>query len=119
MRHQLYQFIHLTGIFMIFLAYGGLIVRNLVGSDSKDIRRLGAITSGIGMLLSLVGGFGLLAVLKYGWPLWVLVKLVIWILLGAMIVVINRKPNLSQVWWWSTVILGMIALYMVILKPGS
>jgi hypothetical protein len=117
MAHQFYQLIHLTGIFMIFLAYGGLIIRSATGSDNKGIRRLGAMTSGIGLLLSLVGGFGLLARLNYGWPGWVLVKVAIWIALGGMIVLINRKPQLSQILWWTTILLGLVALLMVVLKP--
>ncbi|HSH09783.1 MAG TPA: hypothetical protein VK995_05310 [Oceanipulchritudo sp.] len=117
MRHQLYQILHLTGIFMVFLSYGGLIVRSAVGSDSKGVRRLGAMTSGIGLLLTLVGGFGLLARLNYGWPGWVLVKIGIWILLGGMIVLINRKPQFSQILWWTTILLGVVALLMVVLKP--
>jgi hypothetical protein len=117
MRYQLYQIIHLTGILMVFLAYGGMIVRAATGSDNKGLRRLGALTSGIGLFLILLGGFGLLAVLNYGWPIWVLVKVAIWVILGAMIAIINRKPECAQFTWWFTIILGMVALLMVILKP--
>ena len=117
MRHQLYQIIHLTGVFMVFLAYGGMIVRSALGSDNKGLRRLGAMTSGIGLFLILLGGFGLLARLNYGWPLWILIKVAIWVILGAMIALINRKPEYSQISWWSTVVLGVLALLMVVLKP--
>lgn len=117
MRVQLYQILHLTGIFMIFIAYGGLIVRSALGSDSKGIRRLGAMTSGIGLFLSLLGGFGLLARLNYGWPLWVLVKVAIWLALGFLIVLINRQPKMAQSLWWVTILLGVVALLMVVLKP--
>ncbi|NDV62990.1 hypothetical protein G0Q06_11050 [Puniceicoccales bacterium CK1056] len=117
MPYQFYQIMHLVGVFMVFLAYGGLIVRSATGSENKDVRRLGAITSGLGLLLILVGGFGLLARLNYGWPGWVLVKVGIWVVLGAMIVLINRKPQFSQIFWWMTIILGLIALLMVVLKP--
>jgi hypothetical protein len=117
MPYQFYQIMHLVGVFMVFLAYGGLIVRSATGSENKDVRRLGAITSGLGLLLILVGGFGLLARLNYGWPGWVLVKVAIWLVLGAMIVLINRKPQFSQIFWWMTIILGLIALLMVVLKP--
>ena len=117
MRQQLYQILHLTGVFMVFLAYGGLIVRSALGIDHKGIRRMGAITSGIGLILMLVGGFGLLAVLQLGWPIWVIIKIVIWVILGAMIVAINRLPRLAQDLWWSTIVLGLIALLVVVLKP--
>ncbi|MGC9451556.1 MAG: hypothetical protein ACP5I4_08925 [Oceanipulchritudo sp.] len=117
MRHQLYQIIHLTGVFMVFLSYGGLIVRSALGSDNRGLRRLGGMTSGIGLFLILLGGFGLLARLNYGWPLWVLVKVAIWVILGGLIVLINRKPQFSQILWWTTILLGVVALLMVILKP--
>lgn len=115
--HQLYGIIHITGIFMVFLAYGGLIVRSAIGSENKDIRRMGAITSGIGLILILIGGFGLQARLNYGWPLWILVKISVWFILGFLLVLINRKPQLSQILWWSTIILGLVALLMAVLKP--
>mgnify|MGYP005840228171 CR=1 FL=1 len=102
---------------MVFLAYGGLIARSATGSNDQGIRRLGAMTSGIGLLLILLGGFGLLAVLGYGWPLWIIVKTVVWFALGGMIALINRKPEYSQLSWWSTILLGVIALIMAILKP--
>jgi len=117
MKQQLYQILHVMGVFMVFLAYGGLIVRSALGSDHKGIRRLGAITSGIGLVLMLVGGFGLLAVMDLGFPIWAIVKIIIWVILGAMIVAINRLPRLAQDLWWSTIVLGLIALLMVVLKP--
>ena len=117
MRYHLYHTLHLVGVFMVFLAYGGLIVRSFLKSDNKDIRRLGAITSGIGLFLILLGGFGLLAVLKLGWPIWAFVKMGLWVLLGGMIAIINRKPEYSQLSWWGTIIIGVIALLMVTLKP--
>jgi hypothetical protein len=117
MPYQFYQIIHLIGVFMVFIAYGGLIVRSATGSQDKGLRRLGGITSGIGLLLILVGGFGLLARLNYGWPTWVLIKIAIWVALGGMIVLINRKPQLSQVLWWTTILLGVAALMLVVLKP--
>jgi hypothetical protein len=117
MRVQIYQILHFLGIFMIFLGYGGLIVRAATGSANAGLRRLGAMTSGIGLFLTLLGGFGLLARLGYGWPGWVLVKIGIWLVLGFLIVVVNRKPQLSQVLWWVTLVLGLVAILMVVLRP--
>ncbi len=117
MRHQVYEILHVLGAFMVFLSYGGLIVRSALGSDNKDIRRMGAMTSGIGLVLILFGGFGLLAVKGYGWPGWVLVKIAIWVVLGALLVAINRLPKLSQFLWWGTLLLGLAAILMAVLKP--
>lgn len=117
MRYQIYQILHLTGVLMVFLAYGGMIVRTATKSDNPGLRRMGAITSGLGLFLILFGGFGLLAVQGYGWPLWIIVKAVIWFVLGGLIAIINRKPEFSQFTWWFTLLLGVVALLMVILKP--
>jgi len=117
MPYQFYHVMHLIGVFMIFLAYGGMIVRSATGSDNKGLRRLGSLTSGIGLVLVLVGGFGLLARLNYGWPLWILIKVGIWVALGGLIAVINRKPEVSQYTWWGTLMLGVLAVLMVSFKP--
>jgi hypothetical protein len=115
--YEFYKVIHLLGVLMIFLAYGGLIVRAVYAPTDSQIRRLGAITSGIGLVLVLVGGFGLQAKLHLGWPTWFILKLAIWVILGAMIVLINRKPELSQKLWWSTLVLGALATVLVVSKP--
>lgn len=114
---QVYNVVHFIGIFMIFLGYGGLIARGLTGSEDRRLRKLGAITSGIGLFLVLLGGFGLLARLGYGWPLWVLVKIAIWLILGFLVMVINRKPQLAGTLWWGTLALGFVAVIMVVYKP--
>lgn len=115
--YSFYKVIHLLGSFMIFLAYGGLIVRAVFAPTDSQFRRLGAMTSGVGLVLSLVGGFGLQAKLHLGWPTWIIIKLAIWVLLGAMIVLINRKPELSQKLWWSTLVLGAVATVLAVSKP--
>jgi len=45
------------------------------------------------------------------------VKIAIWVVLGALIVLINRKPEYSQVTWWVTILLGLTAILMATLKP--
>lgn len=112
-----YNILHILGAFMVMLAYGGLIVRSALEQDSPNVRRLGAITSGIGLLLIFVSGFGLLAKYGYGWPTWVLLKIVIWLVLGGLIVLINRQPKMAQALWWSTLLLGAVAAVLAIAKP--
>jgi hypothetical protein len=113
-----YKILHLTGVLMVFLAYGGLIVRSMLQSDDRLIRKLGAITSGVGLLLILVGGFGLLAkVYGNAFPLWVILKIVIWVVLGGLIVVINRKPELGRALWWATLLLGFLATVLGLQRP--
>lgn len=117
MNVQFYYFLHFVGMLMVFIAYGGLIIRSAVGSDSRAVRRLGAMTSGVGLLFILVGGFGLQAKLHHGWPLWLIAKIFIWVALGAMIIWINRKPAWAQWLWWLTILLGVAAIGLGLFKP--
>ena len=99
---------------MIFMGYGALLARSLVKSDSKPVRKLGSITSGIGLLLVLIAGFGMIAKLGYSYTApWLIVKLLIWLSLGGIIVLINRKPALAKTLWWFILGLGALATIMV------
>jgi hypothetical protein len=78
-----------------------------------------AITHGIGMVLVLVGGFGMLARLGifWPWPGWIVGKIIIWLVFGVLIAVIGRVPALAKPLWWITIALGAIAAYLALNKP--
>ena len=121
MIHPLvYYTIHIFGVILVFLSYGMLIARSLLDSDNKELRKFGGLFSGIGLFLILLGGFGLLArVYNNAWPTFVIIKLVVWVLLGGMLALINRKPKLGKVWYVLTLFLGLIAIYSGYFKPGG
>ncbi len=114
MSHQIYQILHILGILMVFLGYGALLGRALAGSDCPRLKKMGSITSGIGLLLILVAGFGLIAQLGYSYSeTWIWIKLAVWVALGGMIVAINRKPCCAPKIWWVLLALGAIAIAAV------
>ena len=99
---------------MLFMGYGALLARSLAGSDNAAVRKLGSMTSGIGLLLILIAGFGMISKLGHSLTApWLIVKMVIWLALGGLIVLINRKPALAKPLWWSILGLGIIAVSMV------
>ena len=99
---------------MIFMGFGALLARSLIGSDDRSVRKLGSITSGIGLVLVLVAGFGLIAKLDHSYSApWLIVKLVVWVALGGVISLINRKPSLAKALWWIILALGVVAATMV------
>lgn len=99
---------------MLFMGYGALLARSLAGSDSASVRKLGSMTSGIGLLLILIAGFGMISKLGHSFTApWLIVKMLIWLALGGVIVLINRKPALAKALWWSILGLGAIATVMV------
>ena len=121
MSYSLYKLIHLTGIFMVLVSLGGLTLYVANGGvrAENSWRRQAALTHGIGLFLALLGGFGMLARLgiHWPWPTWLIVKLVVWLLLGAMVALVYRKSELSKVWWWGTILLALFAGFMALVKP--
>ena len=61
MDPNFYQVLHIVGISMVFLGYGALLARSMAAPENVSVRKLGSITSGIGLLLILVAGFSLVA----------------------------------------------------------
>ena len=114
MNPNIYQVLHVVGILMLFLGYGALLARSMAAPDNVSVRKLGSITSGVGLLLILVAGFGLISKLGHSFVApWLIVKMVIWLALGGLIVLINRKPQLAVMLWWLLIALGAIAASMV------
>lgn len=119
---QVYYLLHFSGILLVFYSYASLITRAVLTSDPKRNdgllgRKAGAILSGIGLLMILVSGFGLQAVLQIGWPLWFIIKFGIWVILAAMIGLINRNPHMGRTLWVVTLLLGLAAVASVVIKP--
>ena len=121
MPYEIYKIIHLTGIVMTFLALGGVAVHVMNGGTKADNkgRKVLAMTHGMGLLLALVGGFGLLARLgiKFPWGGWALVKLGIWLFLGGAFAIFLRKPQVSKPLWGVLIALFALAAYLANYKP--
>ncbi|MBM3223032.1 MAG: hypothetical protein FJZ47_04410 [Candidatus Tectomicrobia bacterium] len=112
---------HLLGILMLFLSYGGVINHVINGGtrSTNTWRIPAAVTHGLGLLLALVGGFGLLAKIgiSWPWPGWVIVKLIIWLLFAAVVGMAARSAVLGKGLWWMLLLLGAVAAYMAGVKP--
>jgi uncharacterized membrane protein SirB2 len=118
----IYKNLHLLGVFMILVALGGLILQQIQATTREPVwRKPVAITHGIGMVLALVGGFGMLArpelSIFWPWPGWVIGKIIIWLVFGILTALIGRAPSLAKPLWWITIALGAIAAYLALNKP--
>ncbi len=109
--------LHITAVLYVFAALGGLILHAKNGGDPAG-RKLAGMTHGLALIAVLLTGFATLGVLKYGFGLWVWLKLGIWLVLGAMIAVVNRKPQLAGMLWWLVPLLGGAAAYLALYKPA-
>lgn len=115
--YQTYKMVHYFGFMMLFFGLGGVIVPSLAGMNLQGKpKKVAFISHGLGLLLILIGGFGMLARLQLeGIPPWINIKLMIWLIMGLAIGVAKRMPSwLALV---SILLIAMIAPYMAIYKP--
>jgi len=122
MSHSFYNFLHLTGIFLVLLSLGAIALHTLNGGTRNFLaRKWIAAIHGTGLIVIFVAGFGLMARLNMVgqgvWPTWVLIKLGVWLALGLMPVLLYRKPKYSAYWGLLTFILASTAAWTAINKP--
>jgi hypothetical protein len=120
MSYEFYKLLHICGILMIFSGLAALWGVYSTGQAPPPGRRKAlAIIHGLGMLLVLVGGFGMAAKLGLmaNLPLWLYLKISVWLLLGASMVLAKRKaqwgPALLLLW----ILLGASAATLALFKP--
>jgi hypothetical protein len=77
-----YKLIHVVGALLLFCGLGGM----LAGKGGK----LAGMLHGIGLLAMLVAGIVFADKSGYGWPGWLLAKIGIWVLLGALPFLVKR-----------------------------
>ncbi|MCI0527668.1 MAG: hypothetical protein L0Y56_09520 [Nitrospira sp.] len=121
--YEVYKILHLFGIMLLFGSIGGLCLVSMKADRSNSVpgRKLAAITHGVSLILILVAGFGLLARLGItggGWPLWIWLKLIIWIALGGVVVLIKRMPGAAGLLFLVIPLLGAVAAVLAIYKPS-
>jgi hypothetical protein len=120
MAINVYKLLHFVGILLVFTALGGQILFVWRGGtrDDAGARRTVAITHGVGLLLLLLGGFGMHARLGYtGFPFWFGAKVGVWAALGATMMVPWRYPHLARRLWIVVPLLGAVATALGVWKP--
>lgn len=119
--HQFYNVVHIVGLVLLMASLGGITA--LAGTDRRSVRTRRAITffHVLGVLLILLGGFGMLARLGIvrgtSWPGWVWVKVAIWGILGIAALLPYRFPRTALPLLLLLPALGGLAAYMAIYKP--
>lgn len=117
-----YKTIHILSIMLLFTAFGGLLLAARAGVQTGVSRKLAGITHGVALLLILFSGFGALAKIGLSnpaiWPAWLWTKVLIWLIFGAVIVLIRRAPRTTPILWWILPLLGGIAAYLALHNPA-
>lgn len=124
MSYPFYKIVHIAAVLLLFMALGGAAFHSAQGGTKADnpLRKRIAATHGIALLILFIAGFG--AAGKggmmggdAGFPLWIVAKIVIWMLLGASIVLTNRMARSGSWLWWALPALGGISAWLAIAKP--
>ncbi|MDC0088104.1 hypothetical protein OAI07_01035 [Akkermansiaceae bacterium] len=118
MSFETYKLIHFLGLFTLFFAFGSL----FTGEKSTKAAAMG---HGIGLLLMLLGGFGMQAkhsgvyLASYGsaFPMWLIIKVVIWLVLGGAMVLAKRRIITGLTAWILIIGLGFASAYLALNKP--
>ena len=123
MSPDFYKIVHVVGLLMVFLSLGGLSLHAMNGGtrQTNSRRRLVGATYGIGLLLILLGGFGWLGVtgaMSGGtMPLWIWVKLALWLVVGGLLALPGIRPELGRLVWFLAPLIGLVAAWTARTKP--
>ena len=114
--YNVYKIIHIVGLVLVFLGIGAVL---LGARDSGRPPRSAAALHGIGLLVMLVGGFGMMARLEieFPWPVWLFGKLGVWIVLAIMPVLARRGVARGAVGVLLAIGLVAASAWLAIYKP--
>lgn len=121
MPYAIYKVLHLLGAFGLFVALAAMCAQAMVAApESAPVRRRSlSILHGVGAVLLLVSGFGMLATLGLSgaMPGWAWAKVILWLILGAAVMVPARRPQSARWLLWILPLLGAVAAWLAIAKP--
>jgi len=122
MMYSIFKIVHIAAFAGLFMALGALAFHGINGGDkeSNKARVLTLATHGAMLLVMFITGFGMLGVLKLSMVApWVIVKLVLFLALGGLGALIQKKASAGLVFWIMLPLLGALGAAMAILKPGA
>ena len=112
MDPRFFHILHLLGVIVlvgsIFAAFA---------NPTPLLRRKLLSASGISSVVVVIAGFGLAGLLKYGFPTWIIIKIVCWLGLSGLTGLIFRNPKKIPIYAATTMVLLIVALYMVYFRP--
>ncbi len=121
LSYSVYKILHLIGIIGVFTGLGALIMHACHGGKKgvKGTKMVKwTIYGSLGIVL--VAGFGLMARLNMmgtGWPLWIYLKVVIWMGLGGAVALIGKKSQWAAGLFYAVIAIGGLAAWVANYKP--
>lgn len=117
----LYKVLHLVGVLLLLSSLGGIAGTYATGGASAS-PRLFKIAHGLALAVILVAGFGLLAKLSLAspgaWPLWVWIKIAVWLVLGGSVVALRKADRTAGSVALVLVVVAAVAAWAAVVKPA-
>ena len=117
---QFYKALHIFGLFLATTSIGGIAIHAANGGTraTSRTRALTAAGFGVGMLLSLAGGFGQAARLGMTntaiFPGWLWAKIAIWVVVAVLSILPYRVPSLAKPIYLFVPVITGLAAYLAI-----
>ncbi len=115
-----YKALHIFGLFLAMTSLGGIAIHAANGGTkaTSTTRSLTAGVFGVGMLLSLAGGFGQAARLGMSstgvFPGWLWAKVAIWVIVAVLSILPYRVPSLAKPVYLFVPVIAGLAAYLAI-----
>ncbi len=114
MDPQLLKLCHLIGAFCLFLGFGGILA---IGENRTNINKLVASLNGAGLLILFLTGFASQGVQKFGFPGWLVTKMVLWVALVLLFVFAKKGKIPAKIAVLASLAIGAFAAYLCLLRP--
>lgn len=114
MSYQTYKLIHVIAVVVLFLGLGGMLA--CMRPDQRA-PRIFPVLHGLGLLGLVVAGFGAAARLEIGFPNWLIAKIGVWLLIGALPPMVRRGFVPAPLAWLMAAGLGGAAVWLAQIKP--
>lgn len=121
MSLTVYKLLHLFGVFVVIVSITTLAIHAALGGKKEENRLRGLFMGlhGLGAVIILISGFGMLARLGIAssFPFWIVLKVILWVLIGGLLAVPYRKPALALPIALALPFLALLAAYIGLYKP--
>jgi len=107
---EIYQLLHFAGIFTLLFSFGSLFI-------GKNYNKGAAMAHGVGLILILISGFGMQATMHLGFPVWLILKIVIWLIFGGFIVLAKKSVINGFTAWVLITALALCSVYLAKTHP--
>ena len=110
-------------MYLLFLSLGGVTLYSINGGKKSEnkFKTVAAITHGLALVLIIVAGFGLMkfrGISHSALPVWVILKIVIWLAFGGLLTLAYKNPKAAKILWIVFPLMGLIAAYLAFYQPS-